>query len=53
LFSPVASGDPENKRKYIHSAEQMTADIKMPTARTNPVKQAVIIAVVMVKVKRG
>ena len=31
----------------------MTTDNKMPAARTNPVKQAVIIAVVMVKVKRG
>ena len=49
LLSVAASNDSANNRKYINSAEMMT-DNKMPAAPTNPVKQAVIIAVVMAKV---
>jgi len=49
LISAVSLGDPENSRIYINSAEVIT-NIKIPAARTNPEKLAVIIAVVMVKV---
>ena len=51
-FSFASSFFSENKRKYINSEEIIT-DNKMPAARTNPAKQVVIIAVDMVKVKRG
>ena len=51
-FSFASSGASEKKRKYINSDEIITDD-KMPIVRTNPVKQAVIIAVVIAKVKRG
>ena len=51
-FSLASSGVSENKRKYIISAEIITNN-NMPTARTNPIKHSVIIAVVIVEVKRG
>ena len=46
-FSPASVSNSENKRIYINSARIITVN-NMPMARTNPVKQAVIIAVDMV-----
>ena len=49
LFPGVGPDIAVSKREYKNSAQIIT-EIKIPAARTNPVKQSVVIAVVIVEV---